>query len=119
MAHRTRLVTKPPPRERKVMGDVLTGPQPDALLRMGRSRGTQRGLDQPAPTIMFGKSPSGVAWYRPDGSKIRALELEEALVLQGFPADYPVQGGKTSRFHQVGNAVPPPLADAIISELES
>lgn len=119
MAHRTKLVSRPPVRARVSMGDVLAGPEPDAILRMGRSRGTARTLGQPAPTIMFGKSPSGVAWYRPDGSKIRELSLQEALVLQGFPADYPVQGGKVSQFRQVGNAVPRGLADAIIERLES
>jgi DNA (cytosine-5)-methyltransferase 1 len=50
-----------------------------------------------------------------DGS-IR-LELADVLVLQSFRPDYPLVGTKTSRFRQVGNAVPPLLAYRILEPL--
>lgn len=114
IASRTELAACPPPTERRVMSDVLTPPCAGAVLRMGRSRGTSRGCDQPAPTMMFGKSPNDVAWYSPAGEQLQSLSLPDALVLQTFPADYPVAGGKVSRYHQVGDAIPRALADAIL-----
>lgn len=119
MAHRSRLVSKPSPIEpRLVLEDVLGNWGPEGMvLRMGRSRGTARRLDQPSPTMMFGKSPSGVAWYGPGGDLIRPISLEEALIIQGFPADYALRGGKISQYRQIGNAVPRPMAEAILGAL--
>lgn len=91
-------------------------------LRHGtQQRATVRALHQPAATLFFGPHLNTVEWVgrSPAGAettpeKVRVTE-EQASVLQGFPADYPWQGTRTKRFLQIGNAVPPPLARAVLS----
>lgn len=51
------------------------------------------------------------------GSDAIRLDIADALVLQSFPADYPVRGTKTRQFEQVGNAIPPLLAWHILRRL--
>ena len=48
--------------------------------------------------------------------KIRSLTLPETLTLQGFNPDYDLSAARTmkSRWTMVGNAVPPPVAEAVI-----
>lgn len=42
------------------------------------------------------------------------VTIEEAALLQSFPAGYVWRGTKTARYQQVGNAVPPLLAAAVL-----
>ena len=79
---------------------------------------------RPSPTIVGSFAPEIVAapGYRKAGDGPRQSQpgsirvtVQEAGVLQSFPADYPWQGNKTKQFEQVGNAVPPLLAAAVIA----
>lgn len=45
------------------------------------------------------------------------LSLEEAALLQTFPADYPWTGTSKVRYRLVGDAMPPLLAAAILKEV--
>lgn len=48
----------------------------------------------------------------PDHTGPLTLTVEHAAVLQGFPSTWSFAGRKTSRYRQVGNAFPPPVAEA-------
>lgn len=41
------------------------------------------------------------------------LTVEQAAIIQGFPVGWKFSGGKTARYRQVGNAFPPPVAEAV------
>jgi DNA (cytosine-5)-methyltransferase 1 len=68
-------------------------------------------------------APAGVSQNDPNvsgsqcGKNTRKITVAEAGVLQGFPTDYPWQGTRTSQFRQAGNAVPPPVAEAVLRSL--
>lgn len=48
------------------------------------------------------------------GEYARVLTVEEQLALSGFPRSYQLAGTRADRVRQIGNAVPPPLAAAVI-----
>lgn len=55
----------------------------------------------------------GNAAVRGERGERRQLTVEECAILQGFPPGHPFQGNKTSQYQQVGNAVPPRLAEVV------
>ncbi|MEU5202145.1 DNA cytosine methyltransferase [Streptomyces pseudogriseolus] len=48
--------------------------------------------------------------FRPTGPM---LTVTQAAIIQGFPEYWKFQGRKTARYRQVGNAFPPPVAEAV------
>ena len=50
-------------------------------------------------------------------SRLRRLTVEESAILQGFPPAATFTGSVTSQYRQIGNAVPPPLAEAVAQSL--
>jgi DNA (cytosine-5)-methyltransferase 1 len=41
------------------------------------------------------------------------LTVDQAAAIQGFPPGWKFQGKKTAQYRQVGNAFPPPVAEAV------
>lgn len=107
-----------------------------------RPNNANRPANHPAPTLAFGHekprwvfdrpSTTIVGSFRPDvvaapnyrtstarqdqTGSVR-VTVAEAGVLQGFPYDYPWTGSRTAQYQQVGNAIPPPLAEAVVRTL--
>lgn len=105
-----------PTHERPVsMGDALGWPDDWHTVSNYGTNGDprKRGIryaTQPSATI----TSKANRIYVVGGGDRRRLTQREALLLQTFPADFPVQGGTLDRFLQIGNAVPPTLARAVL-----
>ncbi|MCX4681662.1 DNA cytosine methyltransferase [Streptomyces sp. NBC_01433] len=52
--------------------------------------------------------------YRGGRKDMIRVSVADAAALQTFPPDHPFQGPKTKQYEQIGNAMPPALADAVI-----
>jgi DNA (cytosine-5)-methyltransferase 1 len=72
--------------------------------------------DKPSGTVLVGSSKGG---GRPFIHPLepRHLTVREAARLQGFPDDWVFAGNRTNQYRQVGNAVPPALACAVIKQV--
>lgn len=100
-----------------------------------------KGADEIAPTIVGGSKKHGgpdlgptrakrawaalgvngmtIAESAPEADFVGMPRLTVPMVarLQGFPSDWVIQGKKTNAYRQVGNAFPPPVAQAVASQL--
>lgn len=45
--------------------------------------------------------------------RLRRISVQEAAAIQSFPLDMPWRGSQSSRYRQIGNAVPPKMAYAV------
>lgn len=97
---------------------------PPVMLAMHGKPQSQRLLaaDLPAPAMQaMGQGSTGTRAPRlagddhvaADGTHYRRLTETESAALQAFPPDYIFCGTRTAVYRQVGNACPPPLAEAV------
>ncbi|MFV0430083.1 MAG: DNA cytosine methyltransferase [Arachnia sp.] len=90
--------------------------------RFSRSGGADRSgrsfrrleWDRPSPTVAYGHREIHV---HPEGR--RRISIFEAMLLQGFPDDFVLEGTLSSQVEQVSNAVPPPLAQSLATAIKA
>lgn len=75
--------------------------------------------DKPSPTITARGDHKGGAMIIHHPYKERRLSCRELAIIQGFPLDFEFCGSMTSAYIQIGNAVPPPLAEAVASSIQA
>jgi len=73
--------------------------------------------NEPSWTITAHIRKDSYRYIHPDKSQERMLSIREFARLQSFPDHFRFCGSPTHRMQQIGNAVPPLLAEAIAKKL--
>jgi DNA (cytosine-5)-methyltransferase 1 len=75
--------------------------------------------DQPARTLMAHLGKDSYSHIHYDSQQARTISVREAARLQSFPDGFTFAGAMNAAFRQIGNAVPPLMANALARVIAS